>query len=54
MSESSLLRKLLIIGLLIPLLLMTIEYYMSPYKEYKPTKLGIRQQKIKRLSDDKN
>ena len=39
-------RTLFKVAIIIPVILLSIDYYMSPYKEYKPTELGISQQQI--------
>ena len=41
-----LIKSLTTIGILIPLVLVSFDFYMSPKKEFKPTSLGITQPKI--------
>ena len=41
------------LGIIVPVLLMGFEYYMSPFKEFKTTQLGITQQKMKLGKGDK-
>ena len=36
-------RNLIYVGLMLPVFMMGVDYYMSRFNEYKPTELGINQ-----------